>query len=242
MFSFSLTFILISCRPDGPAPASPVNRTEEAEASADPSPAPVSPLSVSPIPPDPPPFSSTISAVGRGQLGRSWREGCPVPPQDLRILSVSFWGFDDSAKTGELVVHAGQARQVSRVMEEIYLRRFPIERMEPVEEFGGDDDLSMEANNTSAFNCREIAGRPGAWSQHAYGTAIDINPIQNPYVATSGEVFPSAGASYRERSRRLKGMIRSGDPVVRAFRSEGWKWGGDWEGARDYQHFSVNGR
>jgi hypothetical protein len=99
----------------------------------------------------------------------------------------------------------------------------------------------MAANNTSAFNCRFVSGT-ARWSEHAYGRAIDINPVQNPYVSSSGRASPPAGAAYVDRSRRAPGMIHAGDAVVRAFAAVGWGWGGSWRGVKDYQHFSASGR
>ena len=99
----------------------------------------------------------------------------------------------------------------------------------------------MAADNTSAFNCRFVAGQPGVWSEHAFGRAIDVNPIENPYVTGSGYVSPPAGAPYAHRSRHAQGMIHRGGPVVAAFAAAGWEWGGSWPGTKDYQHFSATG-
>ena len=114
--------------------------------------------------------------------------------------------------------------------------------MRLIDAYGGDDRRSMRADNTSAFNCRDVAGRPGVWSQHAYGRAIDINPVENPYVSPDGSVSPRKGRRFADRSRDGRGMIHRGDTAVRAFRRQGWEWGGAWSGAKDYQHFSSNGR
>lgn len=161
---------------------------------------------------------------------------------DLRLLTLSHWGFDGQVHTGELVVHRDQASKVLTAMRKVFEARFPIDRMALVDRYSANDDRSMDANNTSAFNCREVEGRPGVWSQHSYGRAIDINPIQNPYVSGSGEVSPPAGAPYADRSKKSTGMIRSRDLVVNAFASIGWKWGGYWSSVKDYQHFSSTGR
>ncbi len=124
----------------------------------------------------------------------SWREGCPVPLADLRLLTVDHWGFDGREHTGELVIHEWEAGDVIVAMRRLYDARFPIRRMLLVDAYGGDDDRSMAANNTSAFNCREVTGQPGAWSEHSYGRAIDINPVQNPYVLDETVLLPgSAG-------------------------------------------------
>jgi hypothetical protein len=183
-----------------------------------------------------------VDAVDASRLTSSWRPGCPVPVEDLRLLTVAFWGFDAREHRGELVVHRDQASAVLKVMQTLFEARFPIERMELVDVYGGDDDRSTAANNTSAFNCREVENAPGVWSQHSYGRAIDVNPVQNPYLPRSGPVDPPAGAAFTNRSDVRPGMIVGGDQVVRAFASIGWEWGGNWTGSKDYQHFSENGR
>jgi hypothetical protein len=189
-----------------------------------------------------PKFVGSSSSIDRTRLPHSWREGCPVAVDDLRLLTVTYWGFDGQAHTGELVLHRDQAPKILSAMRRLYEERFPIERMELVDNYGGDDDRSGEANNTSAFNCREVEDSPGVWSQHAFGRAIDINPVQNPFIARSGEISPPSGAAYVDRSQRRPGMIHSQDPVVAAFRSVGWQWGGHWSASKDYQHFSSTGR
>jgi hypothetical protein len=138
------------------------------------------------------------------------------------------------------VVHRAHAAGMVRVFRTLYDARFPVQRMRTVEQYGSDDDRSMEANNTSAFNCRAVAGGSG-WSEHAYGAALDINPVQNPYVRGS-TVEPEAGRAYLDRSRVRPGMAVAGDVVVRAFASVGWEWGGDFRTLKDYQHFSASGR
>ena len=193
-----------------------------------------------------PVFDGTAAAIDAAtrerMVGSSWREGCPVRIEDLRLLRVDYWGFDGREHRGELVVSAYRAPAILGAMRRLFDARFRIERMELVDAYGADDDASMAANNTSAFNCREVTGRPGVWSEHSYGRAIDINPVQNPYISASGAVLPPAGAEYADRSQRRMGMIRAGDPVVRAFEAVGWRWGGYWTSPKDYQHFSATGR
>ena len=122
----------------------------------------------------------------------------------------------------------------------LYDAGFPIARMRLVDDYGADDDRSMAANNTSGFNCRRVAGQR-SWSQHAYGAAIDINPVQNPYVRRTS-VLPAAGRAYVDRTRQRPGMVLAGDPVVRAFAAVRWGWGGGFRSLKDYQHFSASGR
>lgn len=173
--------------------------------------------------------------------GVSWHRGCPVGFGDLRLLAVDHWGFDGRVHRGRLVVHRDAAQGMLRAMRALYRLRFPIRRMRLVDAYGADDRRSMAADNTSAFNCRFVAGSPGVWSEHAYGRAIDVNPVENPYVTGSGYVSPPAAASFADRSRHRRGMIHRHGPVVKAFAAIGWKWAGNWSDPKDYQHFSATG-
>jgi hypothetical protein len=170
----------------------------------------------------------------------SWRAGCPVPLSSLRYLHLSHMGFDGSERRGELIVHADVAGRVIMAFKLMWDAGFPIERMRLVDDYGGDDERSMAANNTSGFNCRRVAGT-SSWSEHAYGRAIDLNPVQNPYVSGS-VVAPSAGRAYLDRSNVRPGMVVRGGPALDAFSRIGWRWGGDWRTAKDYQHVSSTGR
>lgn len=189
-------------------------------------------------------FESSSEVIGGDtarRMSASWRPGCPVPLADLRLLSVTHIGFDGQPRAGELVVHAAVANDIVGVFRALFDARFPIEQMRLVDDFGGDDDQSMAANNTSAFNCRRATGS-GRWSEHAYGKAIDINPVQNPYVTRSGSVLPPAGSAFVHRDPAVPGVIISDGPVAGAFDAIGWGWGGRWSGGKDYQHFSASGR
>jgi hypothetical protein len=188
--------------------------------------------------PSPPKFKGAISPVTANELRHSYRPGCPVGPSQLRRLDVSYWGFDRRAHVGSIVVRSTAARGVLSVFRRVYAARFPIRRLRLVEAYKGSDDASMAADNTSGFNCRPVPGTR-RWSQHAYGLAIDINPVENPFVH-SGVVDPPAGRRYLDRSRLRRGMVRPSDVVVRAFASIGWSWGGRWS-SPDYQHFSATG-
>ena len=163
-----------------------------------------------------------------------------MPLGDLRLLTLTFWGYDGAAHRGELVVHADQAPRVVGAFRTLFDARFPIERMELVDAYGGDDHASTLANNTAAFNCRAVVGNPGSWSEHAFGRAIDVNPRVNPYLLDPHVRDPEF-APYIDRSVDAPGMIRPGDAAVQAFAAEGWQWGGAWSPA-DYQHFSATGR
>ena len=173
-------------------------------------------------------------------VGSSWHRGCPVPLSDLRLLKLRFRDFRGETRAGRLVVHKSAAPRMVKVFRRFYEVRFPIRRMRLVDAYGADDRRSMNADNTSAFNCREVAGSPGVWSRHAYGRAIDVNPVENPYVS-GGHVSPAKGRPFAARKPIRKGMIPPRGHVVRAFASVGWKWGGNWYGTKDFQHFSASG-
>ncbi len=188
-----------------------------------------------------PPFTSSVQRIDDALMQRmvhSWRSGCPVPRRKLRYVTVSYVGFRGDARQGELVVHRQVAQEVRQVFERLYEIRFPIHRMRLVDDYNGDDATSMDADNTSAFNCR-LTTNGTSWSEHSYGKAIDINPVRNPYVA-GDSVQPLAGERYLDRSVRRKGMVTR--KVRRAFADVGWSWGGSWDRLKDYQHFSANGR
>ena len=188
-----------------------------------------------------PPFHVAVNPVSAADLGASWHQGCPVGPAQLRTLRVSYVGFDGHAHTGAIVVNQTVTDEVTTVFRRLYAARFPIHRMKPVAEYGGSDPRSMAADNTSAFNCRyAVAAGPRRWSVHAYGEAIDVNTIENPYVE-GGAVRPAAGRAYLDRTRYRKGMAVAGGVLVHAFASVGWLWGGRWAGTPDYQHFSRTG-
>jgi hypothetical protein len=183
-----------------------------------------------------------IGPVLEHRMRYSHRPGCPVPLSDLRYLQMTYVGFDGHAHTGELVVHRDYAVQVTTVFKRLYDTRWPIRRMRLVDDYSGDDKRSMEANNTSGFNCRRVAGSR-SWSAHAYGAAIDLNPVQNPDLM-GALVAPRAGRPFATLDRSADthpppGVIRANGPVVRAFARIGWEWGGTWSSAKDYQHFSA---
>ena len=179
-----------------------------------------------------------VQPVDEAALGASWRPGCPVPPADLRRITLSYIGFDGLSHRGELVVHRDVVSDVIEIFGDLYSARFPIEKLRTVDHYPrADDELSMEDDNTSAFNCRSL--QSGAWSLHAYGRAVDINPLVNPYISASGDLQPVTARAYldRTRTRTDPGMIRDGDVVVRTFAERGWRWGGHWHDPVDYQHF-----
>ncbi|RMI04699.1 M15 family metallopeptidase, partial [Cellulomonas triticagri] len=187
-------------------------------------------------------YTGTVAEIGpdlAARMAPSWREGCPVPLADLRYVTVTHHDFAGGTAQGELVVHADVAASVVAVFEDLYALGYPVRSMRLVDDFGGSDDASMAADNTSAFNCRPISRGTG-WSEHAYGRAIDLNPVENPYVRGT-LVLPPEGAPYASRPAE-PGVVLAGDAVVRAFAAHGWQWGGDWSSPVDYQHFSTTGR
>lgn len=194
---------------------------------------------------DDPAYESSVRRIDAAlaeRMRRSHRAGCPVPLRDLRYLRMTHRDFDGRARTGEMVVHRRFTGQVRELFGRLYAAGWPIARMRLVDDYRADDDLSMAANNTSGFNCRRVAGQTN-WSQHAYGEAIDINPVQNPYVR-GGRVDPPAGRPFvgidRSRSAPFRlGVIRNEDLVVKAFDRIGWAWGGYWVSSKDYQHFAA---
>jgi hypothetical protein len=187
-------------------------------------------------------FRWSARGVSAAQLGKSWHQGCPVGASSLRAVRLTFWGFDHAAHTGTLVVNARVVPPVVEAFRQMYAARFPIRQMVPVAAYGGDDNKSMAADNTSAYNCRAaVSNGPKHWSMHAYGEAIDINTVENPYTL-DGTVRPPSGKPYTNRSRVRPGMIVRGSSPVRAFSAVGWGWGGNWSSSPDYQHFSSNGR
>ena len=184
-----------------------------------------------------PRFTAEIAPVRWPELRHSYRRGCPVPPAQLRTVHVSYWRFDGGPETGSIVVARRVAPELVTVFRKLWAARFPIRRLRPVSAYRGSDDRSMAADNTSAFNCRFVGGT-SRWSMHAYGEAIDVNPVENPYVRGS-HVSPPAGRAYVSRTRYRKGMAMRGGVLVRAFASVGWRWGASFG---DYQHFSTTGR
>ncbi|SEL42336.1 M15 family metallopeptidase [Nonomuraea pusilla] len=201
---------------------------------------PASPRTPSPTRTGPPAFSAKVTKISRDRLPYSWRPGCPVPYQDLRLVTMTYWGFDDKPHTGELVVRDTVTDDVVTVFRKLYDWRWPIRQMKLVDAYKADDYASIDADNTSAFNCRRATGS-SSWSKHSYGQAIDLNPLENPYVTADGGTAHKNAKKYASRPMSGKGVINAGDKVVKAFANVGWEWGGYWSGTKDYQHFSKGG-
>jgi len=166
----------------------------------------------------------------------SWKKGCPVPLKDLRYLVMTYYSTDEVGREGEMVVHKDVADEVVEIFQKLYEEKFTIESMNLIDDYNGSDELSMSANNTSAFNCRNVP-RTTRWSRHSYGKAIDINPVWNPFI-DRGVVYPKNAEKYKDRTLKLRGMVYKNDAVYKTFIERKWEWGGDWKRTmQDYQHF-----
>ena len=204
----------------------------------------------SPAPAVAPAFRGGVFRIGpelRARLiGRNWTPGCPVALKDLRLIEVSYWNFNGEVQRGPLVLNERVASDVLWVFRRLFRAHFPIEEIElaakdrPItpEDYWDRSRRSV----TASFNCRLATGSTTTLSQHSYGWAIDINPLQNPYVRNNGTVLRAIALPFRNRSLQRKGMIHEGDVVVRSFARIGWEWGGHWHTLKDYMHFSLTGR
>lgn len=183
-------------------------------------------------------FHGTVGPVPPEVVERTtWGPECPVGLEDLRYLTLSFWGFDDRPHTGELIVHASEAEGVLGVFRRMHELRFPIEEMRVVSRSDLESTSPGDGNNTSGFVCRSAAGS-SSWSEHARGLAVDVNPFHNPYVR-GDVVIPALATSYTDRARPRPGMVTP--EVIAAFEDIGWGWGGHWESLTDPMHFSATG-
>ena len=192
-------------------------------------------------------FESDISQITpqikqRMVKGNSWKKGCPVPLKDLRYLRIKHINFNGKDQMGEMIVHKDVSVEVTEIFKALYNTDYPINKMRLVSYYKGSDWQSIESDNTSAFNCRKATGSK-QWSKHSYGKAIDINPIENPYISRKGYISHKASATYRKRVHKEstyedKAILLKDDEAVQLFKKYGWKWGGDWPGVKDYQHFS----
>lgn len=228
-------------------PATPVRAAPPA-----PAPAPASAPAASPATASPrakPTFAvAPLLKADRQRLrdGGFWRRACPVPLSGLRLLTVSYRGFDGATHTGQLVVNAAVAGKLRRVFRRLLRQRFPIRHIGFADFYGPRGEHPPDGDVTASFECRQAVPSPctgglksGHWSMHAYGLAVDLNPTENPYIGC-GQSRDPATKPYRDRSRHRRGMV---DPrVVGAFGAVGWGWGGAWTGStKDYMHFSATG-
>ncbi|HEX6356981.1 M15 family metallopeptidase [Actinophytocola sp.] len=185
-------------------------------------------------------YAASVAPLPTDVLARStWQPSCPVTAGELRYLTMSFWGFDGHAHTGEMIVNARVADGVTNVFGNLFDARFPLEEMRVVTPAELAAAPTGDGNNTTAFVCRSAVGQR-RWSAHAYGLAIDVNPFCNPYIR-GDLVLPELASSYVDRVNARPGMIQPGDVVVHSFADIGWSWGGDWTTPVDFQHFSETG-
>lgn len=185
-------------------------------------------------------FAAEVTHVPAGKLGTTLRAGCPVSAEELRLIRVDHWGFDGKVHRGEMIARRDAVGPLLHVLGRAFDARFPIRRMRVMAEYHGDDGAAMAADNTSAFNCRPVTGDAGKRSRHSWGVAVDLNPVENPYVDASGVTHPDAGRAHLRRDPVRPGMITEDGVVATAFREVGWHWGGHWSNP-DYQHFSADG-
>jgi hypothetical protein len=196
-------------------------------------------------------FQSSIKLLPdpvRAQLKADgfWHQGCPVALSDLRLLTVTYRGFDGLDHAGQLVVNKRAARPLAGVFRQLYGLHFPIRHMGLADAYGPRRSRPRDGDISGSFECRQAVPSPctggrgtGSWSMHAYGLAVDLNPVENPYVGC-GQTRDPATRPYRDRSRHRRGMVTA--RVIKAFRSIGWGWGGSWTGnTKDYMHFSSSG-
>jgi hypothetical protein len=260
----ALTLVLAvacSCSPRTDAPSRAVLEAEPSRttgaAPAEPSPTPSSSPTPDPTPAPTPSepgrarFAGRISplppGLARELRGTTWRPGCPVPLEELALLRFNYVGFDGEIKRGPMVVNASVAEDVLWVFSRLFEAGFPLKRVGLAREFKEErleTDPDSHRSVTASFNCRVVVTPAGAgdhFSQHSYGLAIDVNPLQNPYVREDGWVRNRFARPYVDRSRNALGMIHDGDLVVRSFAEIGWAWGGRWSGGKDYMHFSPSG-
>ena len=195
-------------------------------------------------------FDSSIhrlSPAVRAQVARdAWHQGCPVGLSGLRVLTVSYHGFDGRTHSGQLIVRAAAAAPLSRIFRRLYALHFPIRHMRLADAYGSARSRPADGDVSASFECRQAVPSPcvggtgtGAWSEHAFGEAVDLNPVENPYVGC-GQSRDPATRRFFDRAHHRKGMVTAA--VVRAFASIGWGWGGSWSGStKDYMHFSASG-
>ena len=198
-----------------------------------------------------PSFQSSIEPLPRPvqtqlRTSGSWHRGCPVPMSGLRLLTVSHRDFRGRTRTGQLVVNRGAAAPLARVFRQLYALHFPIRHLQLDDAYGPRRDRPRDGDVSGSFECRQAVPSPctggrgtGSWSMHAFGLAVDINPVENPYVGC-GQSRDRAGRRFRDRSVHRRGMVTR--RAIGAFASIGWGWGGAWSGnTKDYMHFSSTG-
>ncbi|MEP7332492.1 MAG: M15 family metallopeptidase [Terracoccus sp.] len=184
-------------------------------------------------------FSAHVSAVTTDDVRHTYRPGCPVGPSGLRKITMTYRSYTGEVRTGVLIVKGKHAGTVVDIFRQAFDAGFRINRMDNPNVWEGDDKRMMAADNTSAFNCRQVTGNPAKLSPHSYGTAIDVNTRRNPYRAADDVWYPSNGVRWIDRTLDDKGMIRSSSTITRAVLAARGTWGGQWA-YPDYQHFELD--
>jgi len=190
-----------------------------------------------------------LTTTQRAQVVQAgeYHSGCPVTLSQLRVVTVRYYGFDHRSHWGQILVNERVASGIVRVFAKLYAMRFPVHHMQFGDTYGSRKNVPRDGDFTASFECRQASSSPctrtnsttGSWSEHAYGEAVDLNPVENPYVGCGMTRDPTA-LSYLNRSNYRRGMVNNA--VVAAFASIGWGWGGSWFGStKDYMHFSING-
>lgn len=185
-------------------------------------------------------MDALVRPATRADVEYTYREEhCPVGPADLRVLEVNHRNYDNGVSRGMLVLRADAVDRTVRALQIGADAGFPIFQMKNPDVWFGSDEAQMEANNSSAFNCRQVVDNPLAVSPHSYGRAVDINPVQNPYKSSAGNWFPEAGETWQNRSLNDPGMLFKDTSLTRGMTRNGYTWGGTWVNP-DYQHFQMN--
>ena len=173
--------------------------------------------------------------------GKSFKDDCTLSREDLRYLHVLHKDINGEVHEGEMIVNRHIAEDVLDILHELYDKAYPIEKIRLVDEYGADDELSMEDNNSSSFNFRFISHTRRV-SKHGLGLAVDINTLYNPYTKlVDGEriIEPVTGGPYLNRDEEFDYKIEKGDLCYKLFIDHGFEWGGEWTDSKDYQHFEI---
>ena len=181
-----------------------------------------------------------ITPTTAAEVAKTYRAGCPVGPSRLRTITMNYYGFDRKMHRGVMIVRTDLTGKITRAFSDALAAGYPIDKMRNPNAYGGKDTVQMEDNNTSGFNCRKVVGNPYAQSPHSYGTAIDVNAVQNPYRDRNGTWWPKKGRPYIDRSPRKPGMLVYHSHLTAKLRNGGYFWGGLWSPGRDYQHFEYH--
>jgi D-alanyl-D-alanine carboxypeptidase len=186
-------------------------------------------------------INAVVTQTTSAEVEKTYHAGCPVGPSGLRTVTMNFYGLDKKMHRGLLIVRSDLTTEVIRSFDTGLQHRFRIGKMKNPNVYDGNDPVQMEANNTSAFNCRQVVGNPYKLSPHSYGTSIDVNPVQNPYRDINGKWWPENGEPYIDRSPVRAGMLTKDSYLTEKLRSYDFFWGGLWYPGRDYQHFEYRG-